>query len=144
VHRPSTDPALECSVLQHGWYGPMASHQELRERYEVRHNNPPYINLPDGLNMKHLNENTLLGVLNQLKKRDLVKWSRIAGGLVRGRVQITDRGIQEIERMENAATAQQGTSVNESSEKEPVFILKPTVWGMGVDLRKLWKRLFGR
>jgi hypothetical protein len=125
----------------------MASDQELRERilrqvYKVRHNNPPYITLPDGLNMKDVNENTLLGILNQLKERNLVKWSRIAGGLVRGRVQITDRGIQEIERADTAAPAQ-GTSASQSADKQPIVTLKPTLWGMSVDLRLLWKRLFG-
>jgi hypothetical protein len=83
----------------------MATDQELRERilrrlYKVRHNNPPHIMLPDGLNMRDLDENTLLGILNQLKERGWVKWGRIAGGLVKGRLQITDAGIQEIEDMD--------------------------------------------
>jgi hypothetical protein len=27
-----------------------------------------------------------------------------------------------------------------TTKKEPIFILKPTFWGMSVDLRELWKR----
>jgi hypothetical protein len=43
----------------------MATDQELRERilrrfYEVRHNNPAYVTLPDGLKMGDVDENALL------------------------------------------------------------------------------------
>jgi hypothetical protein len=52
----------------------MATDQELRERilrrfYEVRHNNPAYVTLPDGLKMGDVDENALLGILNGLRQK---------------------------------------------------------------------------
>jgi DNA repair exonuclease SbcCD ATPase subunit len=31
-----------------------------------------------------------------------------------------------------------------TTKKDPIFILKPTLWGIGVDLREIWKRWRGR
>jgi ABC-type transporter Mla subunit MlaD len=31
-----------------------------------------------------------------------------------------------------------------STKMDPVFILKPTLWGMGVDLQEIWRRWRGR
>ena len=43
-------------------------------------------------------------------------------------------GISLLE--ERIATLRTGVA---TTKKEPVFILKPTLWGMSVDLRELWK-----
>lgn len=141
--------------------------QLLSHFYDLRHRNGGLVpvNSLVVVGLVHVSDDVIAGVCRQLASAGLIEWTGYLGGPVIGSARITALGVDAVERAStpgisihypgtattpsNATTPAEETPIAPTTLTAPpaevqsreLFTLKPTLWGMSIDLREAYRRL---
>ena len=116
------------------------------QRYYEKRREKMFLPKPSDFDVP-ITEDDILAISDQLGQQGLIEWRSIKHGGVcfDGAGQINSRGIGKVEAETKAdiKAEPQLQRAEEASTQEDIILLKPTIWGIGVDLnalRRWWNR----